>query len=347
MLKAIIEQEKVTQFSMWLLHLHKIVIIAHEAPDGDAIGSSLGLAHFLETFGKRVTIVVPNIFPAFLKWLPGSKEIVIYDRNKTFADRVISEAQIICCLDFNDQKRIKDIEIPLAASKAHKIMIDHHPNPQDFCEIHMSYPQVSSTSELVFRLISEMHQIRRITFEGAQCIYTGMMTDTGSFTYNSNNAEIYSIISILLNKGIDKDEIYRKVFNTYSEDRLRLMGYVLQNMKVYSDLHTALITLTKEEQNQFNYKKGDSEGFVNMPLQIKDTIFSCFLREDTERDVIKVSLRSVGSFSCTEVAEQYFNGGGHFNASGGEIQGTMKDAVKRWEEVLELIRPKLSNKKES
>ena len=346
MLTPIIEEEKITQFSMWLLHLHKIVIIAHEAPDGDAIGSSLGLAHFLETFGKRVYVVVPNAFPAFLKWMPGSKDIIIYDRNKAFADKVIGEAQIVCCLDFNGLKRIKDVEVPLSASKAHKMMIDHHPDPEDFCEISMSYPSASSTSELVFRLISQMHQIKRISFEAAQCIYTGMMTDTGGFTYNSNKSELYNIISILLKKGIDKDDIYRKVFNTYSEDRLRLMGYVLQHMKVYKEYHTALITLTKEEQSQFNYKKGDSEGFVNMPLQIKDTFFSCFLREDTERAIIKVSLRSVGTFSCTEVAEQYFNGGGHLNASGGEIIGTMEGAIKRWEEVLEMLKPKLTEHKE-
>lgn len=158
-----------------------------------------------------------------------------------------------------------------------------------------------------------------ISREGAECIYTGMMTDTGGFTYNSNNREIYFIISELLSKGIDKDEIYRKVFNTYSESRLRLMGYVLSQMKVYPDYHAALISLTKAEQSQFDYVRGDSEGFVNIPLSIKGVIFSCFLREDTEKPMIKISLRSVGTFPCNQLAAEFFGGGGHLNASGGEF----------------------------
>jgi len=346
MLTPIIEQEKITEFSLWLLQVHKIVIVAHVSPDGDAIGSSLGFAHFLRSLGKKVFVIVPNAFPAFLKWMPGSKDILIYDRSKVFSDTLIKEAQVLCCLDFNGLKRIEDMSGSVAASTAHKIMIDHHPNPEKFCDISISLPQASSTSEIVFRLIAGMHQLRRISYEAAQCIYTGMMTDTGGFTYNSNSSEIYNIISILLSKGIDKDDIYRKVFNTYSEDRLRLLGYVLEHMRVYGDCHTALITLSKDEQGQFNYMKGDSEGFVNIPLQIKDTVFSCFLREDTEKSVIKVSLRSVGSFSCTDVAEKYFNGGGHLNASGGEIAGTMEDAIKRWEEVLQLLKPLLNGNSE-
>lgn len=184
-------------------------------------------------------------------------------------------------------------------------MIDHHLYPEDFCKIVMSYPKISSTSELIFRLICRMGYFSDITKEGAECIYTGMMTDTGGFTYNSNNREIYFIISELLSKGIDKDDIYRKVYNTYSESRLRLMGYVLSNMTVYPDCNSALITLTKAEQSKFNYIKGDSEGFVNIPLSIKNVCFSCFLREDTEKPMIKISLRSVGTFPCNQLAAEF------------------------------------------
>ena len=202
----------------------------------------------------------------------------------------------------------------------------------------------SSTSELVFRLICRMGYFSDITKEGAECIYTGMMTDTGGFTYNSNNREIYFIISELLSKGIDKDDIYRKVYNTYSESRLRLMGHVLSQMKVYPEHRAALITLTKKEQGNFNYIRGDSEGFVNIPLSIKNVVFSCFLREDTEKPMIKVSLRSVGSFPCNRLATEFFNGGGHLNASGGEFYGTLEEAKKVLELALEKFKPLLNAK---
>ena len=171
-----------------------------------------------------------------------------------------------------------------------------------------------------------------------------MMTDTGGFTYNSNNREIYFIISELLSKGIDKDDIYRKVYNTYSESRLRLMGYVLSNMTVYSDCNSALITLTKAEQSKFHYIKGDSEGFVNIPLSIKNVRFSCFLREDTEKPMIKISLRSVGTFPCNQLAAEFFSGGGHLNASGGEFFGTMEEAKAVFEKALEKYKSLLTAK---
>ena len=214
-------------------------------------------------------------------------------------------------------------------------MIDHHLNPEPFCRVTISHPEISSTSELIFRLICRLGCFDDITLEGAECIYTGMMTDTGGFTYNSNNREIYFIISELLSKGIDKDDIYRKVFNTYSEGRLRLMGYVLyEKMQVYPQFRAALICLSKEEQGRFRYVKGDTEGFVNIPLQMKGICFSVFLREDTEKNMIKVSLRSVGAFPCNQVATEFFNGGGHLNASGGEFYGTMDEAVDLFKQAL-------------
>ena len=272
------------------------------------------------------------------------KDILLYDRYKDFADKLIAEADVICCLDFNALKRIDDMADAVVASPARKIMIDHHLYPEDFCKIVMSYPKISSTSELIFRLICRMGYFSDITKEGAECIYTGMMTDTGGFTYNSNNREIYFIISELLSKGIDKDDIYRKVYNTYSESRLRLMGYVLSNMTVYPDCNSALITLTKAEQSKFNYIKGDSEGFVNIPLSIKNVCFSCFLREDTEKPMIKISLRSVGTFPCNQLAAEFFNGGGHLNASGGEFFGTIEEAKAVFEKALEKYKPLLTAK---
>lgn len=335
MLTKVIAQANIDHVEKWFERADKIVIVTHVSPDGDAIGSSLGLLHFLETQDKNVNVIVPNAFPDFLRWMSGAKDIIRYDKYAEFANKLINEADVICCLDFNALSRIDHMADAVAHSPARKMMIDHHLNPEDFCRIVISHPNISSTSELVFRLICRLGYFGDITKEGAECIYTGMMTDTGGFTYNSNNREIYYIISELLSKGIDKDEIYRKVYNTYSEGRLRLMGYVLyEKMQVFPQFCSALICLSRKEQGKFQYVKGDTEGFVNIPLSIKNVIFSVFLREDTEKDMIKVSLRSVGTFPCNKVAAEFFNGGGHLNASGGEFYGTMEEAVELFKQAL-------------
>ena len=341
MLSKIIKQADIDHFAKWVERGEKFVIVSHISPDGDAIGSSLGLWHFLCSQDKTATVIVPNAFPDFLKWMPGSKDILQYDKYKDFADRLIAEADVICCLDFNAIHRIDAMGDAVLASPARKILVDHHLDPEQFAEIIISHPEISSTSELVFRLICRMGYFNEISKEGAECIYTGMMTDTGGFTYNSNNREIYFIISELLTKGIDKDAIYRKVFNTYSESRLRLMGYVLSQMRVYTDCRAALISLTKKEQRRFNYIRGDSEGFVNIPLTIKNVVLSCFLREDTEKPMIKISLRSVGTFPCNRLAAEFFHGGGHLNASGGEFYGTMEEARELFEAALAEYKPML------
>ena len=335
MLSKVISQANIDHVEKWFERADKIVIVSHVSPDGDAIGSSLGLWHFLNSQDKNVHVIVPNAFPDFLKWMPGAKEVIQYNRYKEFADKLIMEADVICCLDFNVLSRIDEMEEIVRVSPGRKMIVDHHLYPGDFARIVISYPQISSTSELVFRLICQLGNFSDITKEAAECIYTGMMTDTGGFTYNSNDREIYLIIGELLSKGIDKDEIYRNVFNTHSEGRLRLMGYVLyEKMQVFPQFNAALITLTREEQKKFQYKKGDTEGFVNMPLSMKGICFSVFLREDTEKDMIKVSLRSVGTFPCNEVATEFFNGGGHLNASGGEFYGPMEEAVALFKQAL-------------
>ena len=335
MLSKVISQANIDHVEKWFERADKIVIVSHVSPDGDAIGSSLGLWHFLNSQDKNVHVIVPNAIPDFLKWMPGAKEVIQYNRYKEFADKLIMEADVICCLDFNVLSRIDEMEEIVRVSPGRKMIVDHHLYPGDFARIVISHPQISSTSELVFRLICQLGNFSDITKEAAECIYTGMMTDTGGFTYNSNDREIYLIIGELLSKGIDKDEIYRNVFNTHSEGRLRLMGYVLyEKMQVFPQFNAALITLTREEQKKFQYKKGDTEGFVNMPLSMKGICFSVFLREDTEKDMIKVSLRSVGTFPCNEVAAEFFNGGGHLNASGGEFYGPMEDAVALFKQAL-------------
>ena len=346
MLTKVIAQANVDHAEKWFEKAEKIVIVSHVSPDGDAIGSSLGLYHFLQTQEKTVNVIVPNQFPDFLKWMPGAKDVIIYDRYKDFADRLIREADVICCLDFNELKRIDTMEEAVRNASARKMLVDHHLNPGNFADITISHPDISSTSELVFRLICRLGNFDDITREGAECIYTGMMTDTGGFTYNSNNREIYYIISELLSKGIDKAQIYRNTFNTHTEGRLRLRGYVLyEKMEIYRDFNSALIWLTKEDQRKFQYRKGDTEGFVNMPLSMQGIRFSCFLREDTEKDMIKVSLRSVGDFPCNKVASDFFGGGGHLNASGGEVYGTMDEAISLFKQALIKYEDQLLGKK--
>ena len=335
MLSKVISQANIDHVEKWFEKSDKLVIVSHVSPDGDAIGASLGLYHFLLSQDKTVHVIVPNAFPDFLKWMPGAKDIIQYNRYKDFADKLINEADVLCVLDLNALSRLDDMQEVVRNSPARKLLVDHHLYPEDFARITISHPHISSTSELVFRLICQLGNFSDISKEGAECIYTGMMTDTGAFTYNSNDREIYLIIGELLSKGIDKDEIYRNVFNTASEGRLRLKGYVLcDKMQVFPEFRAALITLTREEQKRFHYMKGDTEGLVNIPLSIKDICFSVFLREDTEKDMIKVSLRSVGTFPCNQVAADFFNGGGHLNASGGEFYGTIDEAVELYKQAL-------------
>jgi phosphoesterase RecJ-like protein len=339
MLTRIIDSDKVYKLKTYIEKGDKFVIVSHEMPDGDAIGSSLGLYHYLTSFDKKsIKVIVPNNFPSFLKWMPGAKDIIIYEQYPDFATQLISEADVLFCLDFNAVKRVGKMTSAVIASDARKVMIDHHLAPEDFCRIVISYPEMSSTSELIFRIICALGDIDLIEKEAAECIYTGMMTDTGSFSYSSNNAEIYMIISELIKKGIDKDEIYRKVNQVYSECRLRLMGYVLyEKMKIFPDKKTAIFTLTQEELNRFKYKSGDTEGFVNLPLSIGGISFSVFFREET--NLIKISLRSVGDFPCNKFVAEYFSGGGHKNASGGEFYGTLKEAINVFENGLIQFNP--------
>lgn len=335
MLSKVISQANIDHVEKWFEKADKLVIVSHVSPDGDAIGSSLGLYHFLLSQDKTVHVIVPNAFPDFLKWMPGAKDIIQYNRYKEFADKLINEADVLCVLDLNALSRLDDMQDVVRNSPARKLLVDHHLYPEDFARITISHPHISSTSELVFRLICQLGNFSDISKEGAECIYTGMMTDTGAFTYNSNDREIYLIIGELLSKGIDKDEIYRNVYNNNSESRLRLQGYVLcDKMQIFPEFRAALITLSREEQKRFHYVKGDTEGLVNIPLSIKDICFSVFLREDTEKDMIKISLRSVGTFPCNQVATEFFNGGGHLNASGGEYYGTLEEAVELYKQAL-------------
>ena len=333
MISKVIAEDLIYKVQKSIDKAEKIVIVVHVGPDGDAMGASLALWHYLMTIEKEPVVIVPTAFPNFLSWMPGAECVLVYEENKDISDKIISEAELIFTLDFNVPNRLEKMEAVIMNSPAPKVLVDHHLHPSDFAKVIISYPEISSTSELIFRLICRMGNFSKINLACAECIYTGMMTDTGGFTYNSNKPEIYTIISELIKLGVDKDDIYRKVFNNYSFDRMKLMGYALyKKMKVYPEYKAALITLSSKELQEFNYQNGDTEGLVNMPLSIDGVIFSVFMREETDK--IKISLRSQGAFPVNKVSADLFNGGGHLNAAGGESYTTLHEAVKRFEEAL-------------
>lgn len=334
MISKNIDTHLINQVEELLDDTDKIVIVSHFGPDGDSIGSSLGLWHFLMELGKTPQVIVPSPLPNFLAWMPGTSDILVYNKQKELADESIKNAELIFVLDLNAPNRLGLLSESIVNASAKKIMIDHHLDPDpNFCDIIISYPLSPSTSELIFRLICRLGYFDKINIACAESIYTGMMTDTGGFTFNSNHEEIYTIIYELIKKGINKDEIYRKVYHTFSADRMRLQGYcVYKKMKLYPQYNAALITLTKEEMTEFNYQNGDAEGFVNIPLSIKDVIFSVFIRED--KDKIKLSFRSQGTFPTNKFAAEVFNGGGHLNASGGESYATIEETVEKFEKAL-------------
>jgi phosphoesterase RecJ-like protein len=338
MISKVIAEDLVAKVKKAIDSVDKIAIVAHVGPDGDAIGSTLAFWHYLMTIGKEPIVIVPTAFASFLSWLPGAELVLVYEDEKEKCDQIFATAELIFTLDFNQASRMAKMSDAVINAAAPKILVDHHLHPGDFAKITISYPQISSTSELIFRLICRLGDFSQINLACAECIYTGMMTDTGGFTYNSNGQEIYVIIAELIKLGIDKDEIYRKVFNTYSADRLRLMGFCLFNkMKVFPEYRAALITLTQKELYQFNYQNGDAEGFVNIPLSIEGVDFSVFMREDTDK--IKISLRSQGTFPANKVAADLFNGGGHLNAAGGESYLTLAETIKKFEEALPDYKP--------
>ena len=330
MLKDILNSQQLEQLKTLIGESQNIIITCHQNADGDALGSSLGWAEYLKTQGKEPTIIVPDQYPDYLHWLPNTEKIVRYDKHREQADLLLKIADLVFCLDFNTPARVDEMESALCGSPAKKVLIDHHLGPDVPAILTISHPEASSTSELVFRIVWQLGGFDLMTKHFATPIYCGMMTDTGGFTYNSSDPTIYYIISQLLTKDINKDRIYRNVYHNFSENRLRLTGFVmLERLVVDNERHASYYALHREDLKRFHFVKGDAEGLVNMPLQIKGHKLSISLREDTERqNLVWVSLRSVDDFPCNKMAAEFFNGGGHLNASGGRLYCSIDEAVK-------------------
>ncbi|TXE05784.1 bifunctional oligoribonuclease/PAP phosphatase NrnA [Gelidibacter salicanalis] len=311
-----------------------IVIVPHKNPDGDAMGSTLGLYHFLTEQNHTATVIAPNDYPDFLKWLPGQEHVVIHESDKVRAEALIAEADLIFTLDFNALHRSGQMETPLANSDALKIMIDHHQQPDDYATYMFSDVAMSSTCQMVYHFMVMLEATAAIETKIATCLYAGILTDTGSFRFPSSTSTTHIVAAELIDKGADHSEIYNAIYDTNSFERLQLLGIALKNLKILPEYRTAYITLTQEELNASNFRKGDTEGFVNYGLSIKDVIFAAIFIEHKQEGIIKISLRSKGDFSVNEFSRANFGGGGHTNAAGGKSDLSLNETVEKFISIL-------------
>lgn len=304
----------------------KAIIIPHKNPDGDALGSSLALMHFLLLEKHQAAVVSPNDYPKFLNWLPGQEKILIHNKSKELVQKKINEASLIFTLDFNALSRIDKLGEIISNAKAEKIMIDHHEAPEDFASLMYSDSYMSSTCEMVYNIITTLNP-DSINSEIASCLYTGIMTDTGSFRYPSTTADTHKAIAHLIEKGADGTAIHQKIYDSSSFNRLKLLGIALSNLNRIRSLPIVYITLSQQELNSCEYQKGDTEGFVNYGLSLEGVQFACIMIENEKEGKIKMSFRSKGSFSVNEFARKYFQGGGHLNAAGGMSTDSISETI--------------------
>ena len=338
MITPIIDEHVLERIRMAIDSVQRIAITFHKSPDGDALGSTLALCHVLRRMGKEATVVTPDMAPKSLEFVPGVRELVVFTKHEMRARNVLEQAQLIFCLDYNSLSRIDRLGEVMAPLKARRILIDHHLNPDNDFDVMVSFPEASSTCELVFRVLMQMGLLRLLDRHAASCLYVGMTTDTGGFAYSCDNPEFYEIMASIMRRRIDRITLYNKAMNTFSADSLRLQGYAMsQKMELYPEQGAALIVLNKEELERFNYSRGDTETLVNKPLAIPEIYWSMFLREDADK--IKVSCRSQGDFSVSDICTRYFGGGGHLNAAGGDFSGTIDEAVAIFHQILSDLFP--------
>ncbi|WP_179348289.1 DHH family phosphoesterase [Winogradskyella pacifica] len=330
MIKAQIPQIKA------LLSVPKnIVIVPHRNPDGDAMGSTLALYHYLKLHNHNAIVMAPNDYPDFLKWLPGDDTVLKFETQQEESTTLINNADLIFTLDFNAFHRAGHAMAEvLEPSTAIKVMIDHHQQPDDYAKYMYSDISMSSTCEMVYNFIEMLGDADKIDATIATCLYVGIMTDTGSFRFPATTSRTHQVIGNLIEKGADNSQIHNNIYDTNSYSRLQLLGRAMQNLKVIPELRTAYMTLSQAELDEFNFKKGDTEGFVNYALSLKDIIFAAIFIESQQDQIIKISLRSKGEFSVNEFSRAYFNGGGHTNAAGGRSDDDMQTTLNKFISIL-------------
>ena len=323
------QKDSFIKFKNIIKNSKNVVITTHWSPDGDAMGSSLALYNYLLMLNKNVKVIVPNPYPEFLNWLPGHKQVIIHQQNPKKAEKTINQADLIFTLDFNSLKRIEKMGELLEKVKAPIILIDHHQQPEKYAKYYFHDVNACSTCELIFEFISGLGGKKLIDKKIAACIYTGVMTDTGSFRYPSVTTKTHLVISELLKTGIIPSEIHSAVYDTYSYERLKLLGYLLsEKLEVVEKLPVAFFTINENELKKFNYQKGDTEGIVNYPFSIKG-IKVCALFMESE-GFIKISFRSKGKIDVNKFAREHFNGGGHINAAGGKSMLSLEETAKKF-----------------
>ena len=334
--------ERIEKLKEVLSKPKKIVITTHRGPDGDAIGSSLALYNLLTKNNHSVSVVTPNDYASFLHWLPGNDNVVEYESSKDKAVDLVNSAEVIFMLDFNDISRIDGLSKYVSSSNAYKILIDHHQDPHnDIADLIFSEPTICSTAQLLFEIIDQMKMSHYIDRDIAECIYVGIMTDTGSFKYSSTTSKTHNIIARLIDFGARSTVIHDLVYDNYSADRMKLLGYCLNDKLILMpENKSAIISLTNVELKKFNFKKGDTEGVINYALAIKDIIFAAFIVE--RNNVVKLSLRSKGNFKVNEIAGKYFNGGGHQNAAGGVSDSNVSKTIEKVKEIINQYKEELN-----
>ena len=310
-----------------------ILLVCHINPDGDAIGSQLALYHYLKAQGKNSTMISPNNLQEFLKWMPGADLINIFIRKREYCKRLIEQADLIVLLDFNQPDRLGEAETSIISSPASKIVIDHHLNPVNFTNLLISDPEKCSTSELIYELVTSINDGPFLSKQYAESLYVGIITDTGNFEHGAYSSRTLRIVADLLDTGIEKEKILNLIYNNFSSHRMRLQGFALnERMIILPEFQTAYIYLTKNDLASYYHVKGDTEGFVNLPLSINGIVFSAlFIEKD---GFVKLSFRSKGNFPVNEFASEFFSGGGHLNASGGEYSGTLDNTINYFLKVL-------------
>ena len=313
----------------------RISITTHTNPDGDAIGSSFALYHYLIKLNHDVKVITPNRHPDFLDWVPGIKNLEIYDEYPDKCKKILSDSDLLFTLDFNDLKRASNLSYALDEFNGKIVMIDHHQNPAGYSDIEISEPDITSTSEMIYKFIELSDKIHVIDKNIATCIYLGMMTDTGSFQYRGVNDSTHKIISSLLSFGVDNNKIYNSVYNSNEISKLKLLSIALKNLELIVEKKTAIMFLNQADLIKNNYRKGDSEGIVNYGLSLKGIHFSViFIEDENEKNKFKISFRSKEDFPCNEFAFKFFNGGGHLNAAGGVYKGNLNSAIEYFKKSL-------------
>lgn len=328
-----LNSEEIEKIKKLLSEKKKIVITTHYNPDGDAMGSSLGLYHFLKSKKHHVTVVTPNSWPSFLDWIPGADHCIAGDNHLKKTGRLIEEADIVFSLDYNSLKRTNELAELIENANGIKIMIDHHIQPDDYADYTYSDITASSTCEMIYEFIKSLEGTVDISRECAECLYTGIMTDTGSFKFRSTTSKTHLVVADLIAKGARNTYIHQKLFDTNSYERMRLLGFCLsEKLTLLGEYHTAFIALTAQELESFHYKKGDTEGIVNYALSIDEVFFSAiFIERDDE---IKISFRSKGKFDVNTFARNHFEGGGHQQAAGGKSLETMDATIMKFVQLL-------------